>query len=154
MRYMLLPVTAGPAVLVDRALVVIGRHPQCDVRIESRRVSRLHCCLANLGHEGLLVRDLGSTNGTFVNGERVREARLKPGDRLRIAEIEYNLVSSTPEEGQGRAAAVEVPTPSQIELPSDVPLPADEDSEEVRLEFGAERSEEPIFGDSESSDRS
>jgi pSer/pThr/pTyr-binding forkhead associated (FHA) protein len=50
-------------IALDRATVVMGRHRWCDFRIASPRVSRRHCCLA-LDCDGILVRDLGSTNGT------------------------------------------------------------------------------------------
>jgi pSer/pThr/pTyr-binding forkhead associated (FHA) protein len=75
---------------LDRALVVVGRHRWCDVRIASHRVSRRHCCLA-LDRDGVLVRDLGSTNGTRINGRRVEEGVLRPGDELSIAGRRYHL---------------------------------------------------------------
>jgi pSer/pThr/pTyr-binding forkhead associated (FHA) protein len=75
---------------LDRAVVVVGRHYWCDVRIASPRVSRRHCCLA-LDRDGVLVRDLGSTNGTRINGQRVKEGVLRPGDELAIAHCRYQL---------------------------------------------------------------
>jgi pSer/pThr/pTyr-binding forkhead associated (FHA) protein len=77
---------------LDRAVVVVGRHPWCDVRIASPRVSRRHCCLA-LVRDGVVVRDLGSTNGTRINGRRVKEGILRPGDKLWIAFYRYQLES-------------------------------------------------------------
>jgi pSer/pThr/pTyr-binding forkhead associated (FHA) protein len=76
---------------LDRAVVVVGRHRWCDVRIASPQVSRRHCCLA-LDRDGVLVRDLGSTNGTLINGRRVEEGVLRPGDELSIAHCRYQLV--------------------------------------------------------------
>ena len=76
---------------LDRVLTVVGRHHCCDARIDSSRVSRRHCCLA-LDSEGVLVRDLGSTNGTRVNGLRVEDGLLRPGDELTIAYSRYRLV--------------------------------------------------------------
>lgn len=61
----------------------IGRGPETDVRVGDRWVSREHCeidCIDGV----LLVRDLGSKHGTFVNGRSVLEAELKPGDLLNI----------------------------------------------------------------------
>ena len=75
---------------LDRAVVVVGRHRWCDVRIASPRVSRRHCCLA-LDRDGVLVRDLGSTNGTRINGQRVAEGVLRPGDELSIAHFRFQL---------------------------------------------------------------
>ena len=71
-------------------VVVVGRGRRCDVRIESFRVSRRHCCLT-LDRDGVLVRDLGSTNGTLINGQRVKEGVLRPGDELSIAQCRYQL---------------------------------------------------------------
>ena len=78
---------------LDRAVVMVGRHPGCDVRIASPRVSRRHCCMA-LVRDGVLVRDLGSTNGTRINGQRVEEGVLRPGDELSIAHCRYHLEGS------------------------------------------------------------
>lgn len=75
---------------LDRLIVVVGRHRGCDARIDSARVSRRHCCLA-LESDGLLVRDLGSTNGTWINGERIEVGELLPGDELSIAHLRYSL---------------------------------------------------------------
>ena len=78
---------------LDRDVVVVGRHQWCDARIYSPRVSRRHCCLA-LGRDGVLVRDLGSTNGTRINGQRVDQGVLRPGDELSIAHCRYHLEGS------------------------------------------------------------
>jgi hypothetical protein len=83
-----------PDILVDRVMVVVGRHPHCDARLHSSRVSRWHCCLTEVDGE-LWVRDLGSTNGIWINGRRVISGRMRLGDVLAIAHIHYRL-----EEGQ------------------------------------------------------
>ena len=75
---------------VDRILIVVGRHPRCDARLDSPLVSRRHCCLLRDGDE-LVVRDLGSSNGTRINGLRVEEGRLVPGDELAIARVRFRL---------------------------------------------------------------
>jgi len=75
---------------IDHLVVVVGRHRWCHVQINSPRVSRRHCCLA-LDRDGVLVRDLGSTNGTRINGRRVEEGVLRPGDELSIAHCRYQL---------------------------------------------------------------
>lgn len=80
----------GPDILLDRAMVVVGRHPQCDARLDSLRVSRHHCCMTHDRGE-VVVRDLGSTNGIRINGQRVEMGRLKAGDELSIAHIRYRL---------------------------------------------------------------
>jgi pSer/pThr/pTyr-binding forkhead associated (FHA) protein len=71
-------------------MVMVGRHPQCDARLDSLRVSRRHCILTEDGGE-VVVRDLGSTNGIRINGQRVERGRPRPGDEISIAHIRYRL---------------------------------------------------------------
>jgi pSer/pThr/pTyr-binding forkhead associated (FHA) protein len=71
-------------------LTVVGRHQACDARLDSSRVSRRHCCLA-IGVGEVLVRDLGSTNGTWVNGRRIEDGVLRPGDVLGIAHLRFRV---------------------------------------------------------------
>jgi len=63
-------------------LIVVGRNHDCDVRVDSSRVSRRHCCLV-LRHDEVVIRDLNSMNGTWVNGQPVEAAAtLRHGDEL------------------------------------------------------------------------
>ena len=80
----------GSDISLDRSMVVVGRHPLCDVRLDSLRISRHHCCMTQ-DKEEVVVRDLGSTNGIRINGERVERGRLRTGDELSIAHIRYRL---------------------------------------------------------------
>jgi pSer/pThr/pTyr-binding forkhead associated (FHA) protein len=75
---------------LDRPLTLVGRQPDCDVRLESQRISKRHCCLAPVC-DGVAVRDLASTNGTRINGRRVSAGRLHPGDELTIGHSRYRL---------------------------------------------------------------
>lgn len=69
----------------DRA-IVIGRNPACDLPIPSANISRKHAWVHWEGHD-FVVQDLGSTNGTFVNDQRVHGARpLNSGDRIRVGD--------------------------------------------------------------------
>ena len=86
----LLPLNEGPSILLDKPILLIGRHPECDIQIDSRKVSRRHCCIAQVG-DSLLVRDLGSTNGIRINGIRVLEGRLKSGDELTIGNSRFQV---------------------------------------------------------------
>jgi len=70
--------------------VVVGRHPACDVRLDSLRVSRRHCCVARDLYD-VVVRDLGSTNGIRINGERVEAGQLRQGDEFSIAHLRYRV---------------------------------------------------------------
>ena len=66
----------------------IGRATGADFIVDAPLVSRVHCRLTALADGGLEVRDLDSTNGTFVNGERVQSGRLASGDRLGVGRVE------------------------------------------------------------------
>ena len=87
----------GSDIPLDRSMVVVGRHPLCDVRLDSLRISRHHCCMTQDKDE-VVVRDLGSTNGIRINGERVERGRLRPGDELSIAHIRYRLENGVAQE--------------------------------------------------------
>ena len=86
----LVALTDGPSILLDKPILLLGRHPECDIQIDSRKVSRRHCCIAQV-HDYLVVRDLGSTNGIRINGVRVVEGRIKPGDELTIGSYRYQV---------------------------------------------------------------
>ena len=83
---------ANGAVRLDRPVLFFGRHPDCDVSPRgSAKVSRRHCCVAEASGR-VRVRDLGSTNGTWVNDRPVRrEAPLAVGDVLRVGDVRYRL---------------------------------------------------------------
>jgi ABC transport system ATP-binding/permease protein len=67
----------------------IGRATGADFIIDAALVSRVHCRVTALAGGELEIKDLESTNGTYVNGERVESARLAPGDRLLVGRVEF-----------------------------------------------------------------
>jgi pSer/pThr/pTyr-binding forkhead associated (FHA) protein len=73
---------------VEASPLVIGRKVDADLRIPQAEVSRAHCEIAINGKK-LTIRDLGSSNGTFVNDQRVKQANLNPGDRVRIGSVVF-----------------------------------------------------------------
>jgi pSer/pThr/pTyr-binding forkhead associated (FHA) protein len=73
----------APLQLGPRRTVVVGRSRSCDLRLPGSDASRRHAEITG-NAQGFTLFDLGSTNGTFVNGERVQERPLKPGDRIEI----------------------------------------------------------------------
>ena len=77
----------GDEIPVAKPSVLVGRRSRCDIVIQDPRVSAHHCqiLLDSDGH--WYVKDLDSTNGTFVNGQRVSVERLNPGDELRIGKL-------------------------------------------------------------------
>jgi pSer/pThr/pTyr-binding forkhead associated (FHA) protein len=88
----LIPTSSGETIKLDKPVLLIGRNPDCDVVLtESRKVSRNHCLIACVDDK-LFIRDLGSTNGVWINGHRVeREGRIRAGDELSIADLKYDV---------------------------------------------------------------
>ncbi len=70
--------------------VTLGRSKTSDIRIPDRNMSRQHCAIWH-GSSGYMVEDLESTNGTHLNGTRVKNAVLKDGDRLKMGDTELEF---------------------------------------------------------------
>lgn len=87
----------------------VGRHPDNDFSIDHDTISSVHCELV-LRDDGVILRDLESTNGTFVNDAPVREVRLSPGQIVRLGDVEL-LVETTD-------AIIEIPKFYNAELPA------------------------------------
>ncbi len=80
------------------AVTVIGRRQESDLCIPLMIVSRRHCEL-NAEEEGLKLRDLGSRNGTYINGQRVDQTVLHPGDNIQIGPVTFGVqIDSQPGE--------------------------------------------------------
>lgn len=71
--------------------LVLGRAPECDLPIESEQVSRRHVRITPRDGSAL-VEDLGSSNGTYVNGRRVESGELRPGQELRLDSVRFLLL--------------------------------------------------------------
>lgn len=91
----LVPVGGGDPIPLRRGVLTVGRRDSCDISLKFPNISGLHCELAYKDAGFWQVRDLGSTNGIKVNGERVLNRPLRPGDEIAIAKrkykIQYNL---------------------------------------------------------------
>lgn len=81
---------AGKETLLQKALVSIGTLPQNDLVLTDHTVSRRHAEVEEKTN-GYVIRDLDSTNGTFLNGVRVREAYLTPGSVIRLGQTEISF---------------------------------------------------------------
>ena len=75
--------------MLPHSLKTVGRAPRADFVVDAPLVSRLHCRLSMDGDDRLDVEDLGSTNGTYVNGRKVRRAALRAGDTLKVGRVEF-----------------------------------------------------------------
>ena len=99
--------------------VLVGRDPAADVVIADTEISSRHASLAP-GDGGVAVEDLGSTNGTFVNGQRVTGAQqLHAGDRIQLGATVVEVRGLAADPTQPRAAAV--PIPQQVTRDKQIP---------------------------------
>ena len=75
--------------LLPGAVKTIGRAARADFIVDRALVSRLHCRLTLSAAGTLLLEDLESTNGTFLNGERVERTPVSPGDLIKVGRVEF-----------------------------------------------------------------
>jgi len=80
----------GRRFALGQSTSVLGRLPEVDISIPDRSLSRRHCeihCIEQGGRRAYLLRDLDSTNGSYVNGRRVSELHLRDGDKLAVGDV-------------------------------------------------------------------
>ncbi|MBX3438414.1 MAG: FHA domain-containing protein [Planctomycetaceae bacterium] len=121
MAWQLIPEAADrQPVLIDKAIIFFGRHPECDVVItSSRKVSRKHCCVAQVDGK-LVVRDLGSMNGIRVNDKTVRrEAPLRLGDTFTVGDVVFRLAEA-PAKGKPNVPRKTPEVPQIVKSPREV----------------------------------
>jgi pSer/pThr/pTyr-binding forkhead associated (FHA) protein len=94
----------GEFPLVEGREIVIGRSSELDMVLIEDMVSRKHASITVNGNE-ILISDAASTNGTFVNGEKIKRARLKEGDRILIGTSIIKLVTVDPANTMSEAEA-------------------------------------------------
>lgn len=137
-----------------RDVTVIGRREDCDFRIPLGEISRKHCRLIKDG-ESLRAEDLGSSNGTFVNGQRVQEAELSPGDTLKVGSVVFVVqMDGVPAESDMKPASADtglaMDTPEEDELLTGAPAEhgdaSEEDAEAPTIDENTTAGE-PVSGD-------
>ena len=115
MAYLICKASGGNT--IDFALpskpITVGRSSQADLLIPDERVSRIHCGLRSEGGS-FIIKDLGSTNGTWVNDRRIQEARLKLGDSIRVGQTILELSTKPRQKATSR-----LPEVIEVELPSE-----------------------------------
>jgi len=135
-------------------VVTVGRKPGCDLQVPLQQVSREHCQF--LVEEGdLIVRDLNSANGTYVNGKRVEQQEvLEPGDRVTIGNITLTVrIDGEPEritKEPAAAGAAMGKSPEKDQPTPELPI-AGESELELQLSGtgdAASNFEEDILGES------
>ena len=88
----------GSQFLVDKPVITAGRHPESDIFLDDITVSRRHVEIVS-SDTGVVVRDVGSLNGTYVNRERIDEAPLTHGDELQIGKFKLVYVTGADRAG-------------------------------------------------------
>src|SRR4030095_15503131 len=113
----------APPFTIDRDRVLVGRDPGSDVVVDDKSVSRRHAVLERRG-PGFALVDQGSANGSFVNGEQVKEAALYDGQELRLGMVPFRVEIESEVEGTVimdlRAGGV----PATVMMPSSGTAPA------------------------------
>ncbi len=127
--------SASTTLKLGDGVTSIGRHDDCAIRIKSSQVSRKHCELFEAGGK-LAIRDLGSSNGTFVNGKKISgEQVLKSGDELTVGAVTLRvsrLGASTSEAPQPSAAPASMKA-SDTAVVTAVSVDAEPDDFEMEL---------------------
>lgn len=99
-----------------KAMMIVGRSNECDISLAAAHLSRRHAKL--FVNDGLLyVKDLESSNGTFLNGERITEARVKRGDELRFDALSFGVIGPTDE--IDKTTMRKIPVPKAVVKPLD-----------------------------------
>lgn len=92
-------IRSDEAFIIEKPSVLIGRSPQCDIYIDSAMLSRHHASVLLVDDDTVLIKDLESTNGTFVNSMRISRAnRLTHGDVVTIGDAKFIFIDPTLDE--------------------------------------------------------
>jgi pSer/pThr/pTyr-binding forkhead associated (FHA) protein len=173
MAVFLMPIGNGSPIALDKTVLFIGRHPDCDVVLtNSRKISRKHCCIAQVDNR-LVIRDLGSMNGIRVNGKKVKKtAPINLGDEISVGDLRFTMqVDDVPRSNGSNGSQKHVgtaaeeksqpdpkpakPQPIQpLELSGDFPVAIPEEGDEFAVEETFHRQPAPLLslGDSGLSD--
>jgi pSer/pThr/pTyr-binding forkhead associated (FHA) protein len=128
----LIPLEGGNPITIDKDVTIVGRLAEhCDVVLKRKSVSKIHCIIVRT--DGLLfVRDLSSTNGTKVNGQRIIRGALLPGDELSFGGEKYRVHlgpagAVTPHDRTEAMKVYEKPRPAE-QFSGDVEVVDEDDS--------------------------
>ena len=72
---------------MSREVIKLGRSSENTLVVSYPKISSKHCQIRKVGEEEFIIEDLGSTNGTFVNGRRIKQTMIKPDDELKLADM-------------------------------------------------------------------
>jgi len=118
-------------------IVKIGRLASAHIRLHDPKVARIHACIEPEPDGGFAIIDMGSTEGSFVNGQRVAKHRLESGDEIRLGDslleveltgnvapeaLPLSAIEGSSAESKDQAIELDHPLPSGLESNSDQPL--------------------------------
>jgi len=106
MSYQLKNLIDGTAYPLTGLIKQVGRSPECDIVLPDEKVSRLHARLDKT-EQGWVLVDLESTNGTMVNGKRITEKLLEPGDEIQFGSFSFRYEERKEPEISDEATRVE-----------------------------------------------
>lgn len=98
---------------VDRDMLTIGRHPDCDIQVDDAAVSTRHARISAQpsrymsGQLEVYVEDLGSTNGTFINGSKVEKQQLSNEDEVRVAWNTFKFIDDSQQDFERTAVILD-----------------------------------------------
>jgi predicted component of type VI protein secretion system len=119
---------------LDKPRLEVGREPGCEIHIDNLGISRKHCAFVNR-NDTFVVQDLGSSNGTYVNGNKITEYYLNDGDEVIIGKYSLKFHNQA-------QAAVAVQAASAPEVP-DSPNTYIMDGEKIRAQLAQMRGGQP-----------
>jgi predicted component of type VI protein secretion system len=147
--------SAAQAIRLSDGITTIGRHSDCQLRVNSSQVSRKHCQIFE--KKGLLlVKDLGSSNGTYVNGEKIDEQRvLEPGDELGVGQVKFRVEKLSADAARPAAKPHDTGVPAaaptaevdeglgELSFDDDEPIFDNDDAFEIQIDEPADSPPEP-----------
>lgn len=147
---------------LSRDVTVLGRREDCDLRIPLSDVSRKHCRFIKDGDQ-LRIEDLGSSNGTYHNGQRIQESVVKPGDTVQIGPVAFIVqIDGVPADDElqpsGPADETQAPAGTAEEEPVAAAQPAKDELNDTPQELPAvaadaqSADEEPLVLEDEDED--
>jgi hypothetical protein len=104
---------------LSQNIIKVGKVPSAQLRLDDESVSRMHAIIEVMGGEVSIV-DLGSTRGTFVNGQKVTKTKLRTGDSIQLGDLRVEIAIAEPAFVEAAAPAVARPVPTPPALPAAV----------------------------------
>src|SRR3954451_5081082 len=106
------------------SVIKVGKVPSAHLKLDDETVSRMHAIIEVNGPGDVSIIDLGSTKGTFVNGQKVNKAKLQSGDTIVVGETRIELaIGAEDEDVPTKVSVAHAPPPSAAEVITSTPRP-------------------------------